>query len=264
MMSRIELSSLNGIKPDTLKEILSQANHEEFVFIREALSNETRKTIISLLEKEQRRYERELIKIQEYHVRCKYENKLLTSGFTLIAGIDEVGRGPLAGPVYTCAVILDPNIQILGIKDSKKLNEKQRDELSYEIKEKCIAYSLGIATEGEIDEYNILNATKLAMKRAVEGLPIKPDFLLIDALELKALEIPQYPIIKGDDLSVSIGAASIVAKVARDTLMKEFALEYPEYGFEENKGYGTKLHIDAIKKYGLCKIHRRSFVKNFI
>lgn len=255
---------VQGIKPNELKELLDKIEYNAFLEIKEALFNETRKNIISLLQKEQRRYNKEFLKIEEYDKRCKYENKLNSSNISIIAGLDEVGRGPLAGPVYTCAVILDNTKRILGIRDSKKLSEKQREELSEEIKENCIAYSIGIATVEEIDNINILNATKLAMKRAVEGLPLKPEFLLVDALELKDIAIPQFSLIKGDDLSVSIGAASIIAKVERDKLMKEHALIYPEYCFEENKGYGTKTHIEAIKKHGICSIHRKSFVKNFI
>jgi ribonuclease HII len=247
-----------------LIETLKTCTYEEYLKLKEILKDDTRKNLQNALSSRQKKHEKELKIIQEYIKRKKYETALYKSDFKLIAGIDEVGRGPLAGPVYTAAVILDPEKDIFGIKDSKKLEEAQRDLLSAEIIDKCIDYSIGIATEEEIDCLNILNATKLAMQRAVEGLSIKPDYLLIDALNLEAIDIPQLSIIKGDDLSVSIGAASIVAKVARDSYMKELAVDYPQYSFEKNKGYGTKDHIDAIKKYGITKIHRKSFVKNFI
>jgi ribonuclease HII len=254
----------DNINVKELIATLKVSTYDEYLKIKEDLKDDTRKNIQNALNSRQKKHEKELKLIEEYIKRKKYETALYKSDFKLVAGIDEVGRGPLAGPVYTAAVILDPAKDILGIKDSKKLEEAQRDQLSAEIIDKCIAYSIGIATEEEIDSMNILNATKLAMQRAVEGLSIKPDYLLIDALNLESVSIPQLAIIKGDDLSVSIGAASIVAKVARDSYMKELATVYPEYSFEKNKGYGTKDHIDAIKKYGITKIHRKSFVKNFI
>ncbi len=247
-----------------LEEKLESCSLEEFLRIKSQASGDSRKKVQTLLERTERRFKKLDKLISEYNARRKYEIELLNKNFNYIAGVDEVGRGPLAGPVYAAAVILHPDINLYGIRDSKKLSEEKRNKLSEEIKEKCIAYSIGIATREEIDQYNILNATKLAMKRAVEGLNIKPDYILVDAITIEEILIPQMPIIKGDDLSVTIGAASIIAKVERDKYMDSMAERYPRYLFSRNKGYGTRDHIDAIKKYGICELHRRTFVKNFI
>ncbi|MBR1891683.1 MAG: ribonuclease HII [Clostridia bacterium] len=194
-----------------------------------------------------------------------YERKLLDEGLTLIAGMDEVGRGPLCGPVVCAAVImpLDDHLIIDGIDDSKKLSEKKREQLSKLILERAIAYKICEVSPEVIDEINILNATILCMKNCVEGLPIKPQALLVDAVKAD-FGVRTESIIKGDALSYSIGAASIIAKVYRDNLMAEYAKIYPEYGFEKHKGYGTKAHIEAIKKFGPCPIHRKTFIKNFV
>lgn len=194
-----------------------------------------------------------------------YERKLLDEGLTLIAGMDEVGRGPLCGPVVCAAVImpLDDRLIIDGIDDSKKLSEKRREQLSKLILERAIAYKICEVSPDVIDEINILNATILCMKNCVEGLPIKPQALLVDAVKAD-FGVRTESIIKGDALSYSIGAASIIAKVYRDNLMAEYAKIYPEYGFEKHKGYGTKAHIEAIKKFGPCPIHRKTFIKNFV
>lgn len=184
-------------------------------------------------------------------------------GYKFICGIDEVGRGPLAGPVVTAAVIMPFDSTISGIDDSKKINKKKREELAKHIKDEAIAYSYGIVSPKHIDEINILNATKKAMISAIARLPQKPDMLLIDAVQLNT-EIEELSMVKGDSLIYSIGAASIIAKVKRDNYMRKMALKYPQYGFEKNSGYGTKEHIEAIKKYGLTPIHRRSFCKNLV
>ncbi|KRQ86966.1 Ribonuclease HII [Caloramator mitchellensis] len=226
----------------------------------EILKVDSRKTVINLFDKRLNKILKENELIKEYIQRSIYEEELYKQ-YTYVAGIDEVGRGPLAGPVYAAVVILDKNKRILGIKDSKKLSEKAREKIYCEIIEKSVDYSIGIASQSEIDELNILIATKLAMIRAIENLKIKPDYLLIDAVKLD-VEIPQKAIIKGDDLSVSIGAASIIAKVERDRFMKFISEKYPEYKFDENKGYGTKEHIEALKKFGPCELHRKSFIKN--
>ncbi|EYE89324.1 hypothetical protein Q428_03340 [Fervidicella metallireducens AeB] len=250
----------------TAKEIqdyLSRCNYEEFIKLKEQLKNETRKSVLNLIEKTEKRLNDSKKQYQEYEKRSYYEKQLLSKGIQYIAGVDEVGRGPLAGPVYAAAVILNPDVEILGIKDSKKLTQHQREILSDEIKKKCFAYSIGYATPDEIDRFNILNATKLAMKRAIYGLTVCPEHLLIDALKLD-ISISQTSIIKGDDKSNSIGAASIVAKVARDKFMDEMSYMYPEYQFNKNKGYGTKEHINAIKEYGICEIHRKTFLKNIL
>lgn len=197
-----------------------------------------------------------LEKMKEYEYR--YENSVL------ICGIDEAGRGPLAGPVSAGAVILPRDCEILNLNDSKKLSQKRREELFEEIKEKALAYSVGIVEAERIDEMNILQATYEAMRLAIGSLGLEPEVLLNDAVTIPGVEISQIPIIKGDAKSVSIAAASIMAKVTRDHMMVEYDKIYPEYGFAKHKGYGTAVHIEALKKYGPCPIHRRSFIKNFI
>lgn len=192
----------------------------------------------------------------------KYEDLLLQKGFKRIAGIDEVGRGPLAGPVVAAAVILDRKKEIPGIKDSKKLSEKKRAYFYNEIMNSALAIGVGIVDELTIDSINIRNATHLAMKKAIADLPLRPDFLLIDAETLTSLDIPQKPIIKGDSLCFSIAAASIIAKVKRDSLVSAYDSIYPGYGFSKHKGYGTKQHFECIRKYGILPIHRRTFLKN--
>lgn len=196
----------------------------------------------------------------------QYEKQLWNKQISLVAGIDEVGRGPLAAGVLASAVILNPQEKIEGLNDSKVLSEKKRIELSKIIKEKAIAYAYGYVNEKEIDRINIYQASKLAMLRAVVNLKKKPEFLLIDAMPLPEADIPYLAIIKGDSLSASIAAASIVAKVKRDEIMQLFAKTYPEYGFSHNKGYPTKAHLLALKNYGPCKLHRKTYgpVKNQI
>lgn len=181
-----------------------------------------------------------------------------------ICGIDEAGRGPLAGPVAAGAVILPADCEILFLNDSKKLSEKRREELFVEIQEKAIAWSVGIVGPDVIDEINILQATYEAMRRAIAGLSVTPDLLLNDAVTIPGVSINQVPIVKGDAKSVSIAAASIMAKVTRDHMMMECDALFPEYGFAKHKGYGTAAHIAAIKEFGPCPIHRRSFIKNFV
>ncbi len=190
----------------------------------------------------------------------QYENNLTQKGYNLIAGIDEVGRGPLAGPVCCACVIMPLDDIIEGVDDSKKISEKKREKLYDEIIAKAICYSVMFVDEKTIDEINILEATKLCMKNAIESMEIKPDIVLVDAVKGLDVTVPTLPIIHGDALSYNIAAASIIAKVTRDRLMISLAEKYPEYGFEKHKGYGTKAHIDAIKKYGVLDIHRKSFL----
>lgn len=192
----------------------------------------------------------------------RYERELQQQGVTLVAGVDEVGRGPLAGPVVAAAVILPVEFSVLGIDDSKKLSEKKREELYDKILEHCICYALGIVDHQDIDRINILQATKLAMQLAIEGLGVQPEHVLIDALVLPAVPLPQTGIIRGDSASVSIAAASIIAKVTRDRMMQEFHQQYPGYCFDRNKGYGTREHYEGIRRQGLCGIHRRTFLQN--
>ncbi len=193
----------------------------------------------------------------------QYENMLREKGYKYICGVDEVGRGPLAGPVTCCAVIMDLDYLIVGVNDSKKVSKKKREKLFDEIKDRAVAYSICSYTPEQIDEMNILNATKACMKDAIMSLDVTPDIVLVDALEL---DIPYktFGIIKGDALSYSIASASILAKVTRDRYMEEMSTIYPEYDFASNMGYGTAKHISALKEIGKCPIHRNTFIKNFV
>ena len=190
-----------------------------------------------------------------------YENEIYDSGVSLICGVDEAGRGPLAGPVCAAAVILPRNIEIAGLNDSKKLSEKKRESLFELIKEKALSYGIAFATVEEIEELNILNATYLAMNRAIEKLDRVPELTLIDGNRNTGINIESRCVVKGDARCADIAAASILAKVSRDRLMYEEAKKYPEYHFEKHKGYGTKLHYEAIREFGPCPIHRKSFLK---
>lgn len=194
----------------------------------------------------------------------KYENELLANGYKYICGVDEAGRGPLAGPVCAAAVILPENKIIDGVNDSKKLSEKKREILFDIIKKEAISYSIAFSSVEEIEKFNILNATMLAMKRAVERLNVKADYAIIDGNKTPDLKIPCKSIVKGDANSISIAAASILAKVSRDRLCYEYAEKYPQYMFDKHKGYGTKLHMEKIKEYGPCEIHRISFLTNIL
>ena len=194
------------------------------------------------------------------HTMWEIEDSL---GLHLICGVDEAGRGPLAGPVYAAAVILPPNLEIPGLTDSKKLSDKKRRELFPVIQEQAVAYGIGLASEQEIDEINILQATFLAMRRALDQLTVRPEIALIDGNRETDFGLPVKTVVKGDSLSANIAAASILAKVTRDNLMVELAQQYPEYGFEIHKGYGTKAHYEALRTYGPCPIHRKTFLKKF-
>lgn len=194
----------------------------------------------------------------------EFDRAIHAEGYKDICGVDEAGRGPLAGPVFAAAVILDPKTEILGLNDSKKLSEKKREELFPIIQELAIAYSIASASVEEIETLNILQATFLAMKRAVEGLAITPSLAIVDGNQSPPLTVPIRTIVKGDALSASIGAASILAKVSRDHFMIELDKDYPKYQFCKHKGYGTALHVEAIKKYGLSPVHRRSFLKKIL
>lgn len=193
-----------------------------------------------------------------------FEMSAINKGYKSICGVDEAGRGPLAGPVYAAAVILPFGTEIDGLNDSKKLSEKKRDELFDVINKVAISISVGVASEKEIDEINILNATFLAMKRAVLGLEIPADYAIIDGNRAPNLEIPAETVVKGDGKVMSVAAASIIAKVSRDRFMLKMAEQYPEYQFEKHKGYGTKLHYEMIEKYGVSPIHRKSFLKKIL
>ena len=194
----------------------------------------------------------------------EYENNYKEKGYKFIAGVDEVGRGPLAGPVATACVIMDLENLVEGVDDSKKLSEKKREQLFDEIISHAISYKISLRSAEDIDKYNILEATKMCMCDSINGLSVKPDIVLVDAVKLSNIDVEQCAIIKGDAKSYSIACASILAKVARDRLMVELDSTYPGYNFKKHKGYGTKEHIENLKAIGPCEIHRRSFIKNFI
>ena len=228
----------------------------------ETYGSDPRSGVISLCSQACKRMsdiEKEYARLEEI---SKYEREYGQYG--LICGIDEVGRGPLAGPVVAGAVILPKDCKIKYINDSKKLSAKMRDMLYDEIMEKAVAVGTGFVSEKRIDEINILNATYEAMRESIDKLGVKPDILLNDAVTIPKVDIRQGPIIKGDAKSISIGAASIVAKVTRDRFMEEMAKKYPQYDFASNKGYGSAKHIAAIKEHGPCEIHRKTFISNFL
>ena len=247
-----------------VKERLQVIESKDDPFFKE-LEMDERKGVLSAIKQWQRNLDAiELLK-EKYQQMSRFENEARLAGFEIVAGIDEVGRGPLAGPVVAAAVILDPEQPILGLDDSKKISEKKRNELVTEINEKAIAVAIGSASTDEIDQLNILQATKLAMSRAVNQLEVQPAFLLVDA-ETINLPIAQKAIIKGDSNSNSIAAASIIAKVARDELMALYDEKYPGYEFKNNVGYGTKAHLEGLENYGPSPIHRKTFapVKNYL
>lgn len=246
----------------TIKQALVGLTLDDQIAYLDGL-NDTRKGVQTLLDTAYKKKIKELKEIDRLKAMTTFEKDLHEKGHTLIAGIDEVGRGPLAGPVVTCAVVLK-HFNYMGINDSKKVSLKNRLRLFDEINESAVDISYGIASPQEIDELNILNATKLAMARAIEGLEKKPDHLLIDAVHLDDINIEQTSIIKGDEKSVTIAAASIMAKVTRDNMMIDYNDEYPAYDFANNKGYGTRSHYDGLNQVGVSPIHRKSFVKDFI
>lgn len=244
-----------------IKEKLQAASMDELPALLIQHEQDERAGVRAAVEKGRKRietYEKEVARCEALK---KYEREY--AAYTHICGIDEVGRGPLAGPVVAGAVILPKDCDILYINDSKKLSEKKREELFDVIMEKAVSVGLGYVTPERIDEINILQATYEAMREAILKLKVKPDLLLNDAVTIPQVDIRQVPIIKGDAKSISIGAASIVAKVTRDRLMVQYDEVYPEYGFASNKGYGAQIHIDALKKYGPCPIHRKTFITHF-
>lgn len=224
-------------------------------------ADDERGGVISLVASAEKRLVKYNAELERTHKMYEYERQF--PDIEYIAGIDEVGRGPLAGPVVTCSLILPKDRELLYLNDSKKLSAAKRDELFDILTEESIDFSIGIVDNNMIDEINILQATYEAMRNAIDGMNVKPQQLLCDAVTIPKVSIPQLPIIKGDAKSASIAAASIVAKVTRDRMMDEFDKLYPEYNFASNKGYGTKEHIEALKKYGPCPIHRRSFITAF-
>lgn len=240
-----------------IEEQLFSVKQDDDNFLK-MLQADERKGVQQLVAKYLKKREQEKQAEEKFLEMSHFERNLLKQGYQNIAGIDEVGRGPLAGPVVAAAVILPPDFYLLGIDDSKKLTEAKREAYYEEIHAKAIAVSVGIISPQEIDELNIYQATKKAMLSAIACLRPLPDFLLIDAVKLET-PFPQEAIIKGDAKSISIAAASIIAKVTRDRLMKEMAITYPAYGFGQNMGYGTKEHLLAIEKFGITPFHRKSF-----
>lgn len=250
-------SSINTLSIREIEAILSEINNENDPFLVQ-LKMDSRKGVQMLLQRWYKRKDLEKSRIMQYKAMSHHERKARQMGYHLIAGIDEVGRGPLAGPVVSAAVILPENHYILGLNDSKKLTINRRNQLYQQIMDKAVAVGIGMISAKEIDEVNILEATKKSMLTALQNLQVRPDFLLIDAVQLNSI-YPESSIVKGDMNSVSIAAASIIAKVTRDQLMTDYETQYPGYGFQEHKGYGTKRHLEAVRQLGPCPIHRISF-----
>lgn len=245
-----------------IKEALKAASEEELPGLMEVYAKDTRKGVQTALIQAQKRLDKLEQERQRIETMKAFERKYEHLGY--VCGIDEVGRGSFAGPVVAGAVILPKDCHILYINDSKQLSEKKREELYDEIMEKAVAVEVGYASPARIDEINILQATYEAMREAVSKLSVTPQILLNDAVTIPGITIPQVPIIKGDAKSISIAAASIIAKVTRDRLMKEYDKIMPEYGFASNKGYGSREHIEALKQYGPTAIHRKTFIRNVL
>ena len=245
-----------------IKKEFEQADKNELASLYAQYAEDTRAGVVSLLAKYRKQEEKLALEKKRIENMSIYEKKY--ADYSYICGIDEVGRGPLAGPVVAGAVILPKDCDILYLNDSKKLSEKKREELNDEIMEKAIATGIGIVSPARIDEINILQATYEAMRMAIEQLQVQPDLLLNDAVTIPDVMIKQVPIIKGDAKSISIAAASIIAKVTRDRLMVQYEDVLPGYGFASNKGYGSAAHIQALREQGATPIHRKTFIKNFV
>lgn len=247
-----------------IKELIDSLSTDSYLEYIEILRNDERKSVQNIAIKMAKKLDairKENERLETINI---FENEGYDKGYLYIGGIDEAGRGPLAGPVVASVVVFKPNTKIEGINDSKKLSESKREELFDIIKEQALDYGIGIVNNSEIDEFNILQATYMAMKKAINCLEKAPDYLLIDAATIPGVDTPQKPIIKGDSKSISIAAASILAKVTRDSIMYQYDEMYPGYGFKSHKGYGTKEHYEAIEKQGITPIHRKSFLKNVL
>ena len=247
-----------------IKEIIESLSIDKYLEYINILKDDERKSVQNIAIKMSKKLDNIRKEEERLELINIYENEGYTKGYLCIGGIDEAGRGPLAGPVVASVVVFEPNTKIEGINDSKKLSEAKREELFDIIKEKALDYGIGIVNNEDIDKYNILNATYMAMKKALNCLKNQPDYLLIDAATIPGIDINQKPIIKGDSKSISIAAASILAKVTRDNIMYQYDEIFPEYGFKSHKGYGTKEHYEAIEKHGITRIHRKSFLKNIL
>ncbi len=255
---------LSDMSAAEVKKYIETLSLDDQSHLIDELKADKRKSVNQIgvrIEKRIEKHENELARIAQMH---RFENEARDMGFLLIAGLDEAGRGPLMGPVVASAVILPENCIIEGLDDSKKLSEQKREALYEIIQQKAVAIGVGMAHPNEIDQINILNATKRSMQRAIEDLGENPDYLLIDAVELADIDIEQLALIKGDARSLSIAAASVIAKVTRDRIVAEMDQTYPGYGFAQHKGYGTKAHYEAIEKLGITPVHRRSFLKNLL
>ena len=245
-----------------IKIEFEQAGEQQWEALCQEYETDSRTGVKNLTARYRKKQQALVQERERLEVMKTFERKY--ADYSFICGIDEAGRGPLAGPVVAGAVVLPKNCKILYLNDSKKLSAKRRDELFDEIREKAISYGIGMSSPAQIDSINILQATYEAMRLAIEDLEVVPDLLLNDAVTIPQVPIKQIGIIKGDAKSLSIAAASVMAKVSRDRLMVQYAEMYPEYGFEGHKGYGSAAHIEAIKKYGPCPIHRLTFIKNFM
>jgi len=258
------MMNLNEYNISQIKSQIENINvldYPEYILL---LKQDNRKGVNDLAATMERKYQSYIMEQIRIDKMKEYENRLVEQGYEYIVGVDEVGRGPLAGPVVSCAVVLPRDSNILYINDSKKLSIAKRESLFDEIKKDAISIGVGIVDEKVIDEKNIYQATKQSMKDAIDNLQISPEMVLIDAMQLESLQVPQRSIIKGDEKCYSIAAASIIAKVIRDRMMDEYHNTYPNYHFNSNKGYGSKEHIDAICEYGTCPIHRISFLNKIL
>ncbi|KKY01738.1 ribonuclease HII [Paraclostridium benzoelyticum] len=255
------------MKDKSVKEInaiIDSISTDEYLKYIDILKDDERKSVKNIAIKLAKKLDKIRAENERLELINTFENEGYEKGYTYIGGIDEAGRGPLAGPVVAAVVVFKPGTKIEGINDSKKLSEAKRDELFDIIRDQALDYGIGIVQREEIDKYNILNATYMAMKKAINCLKKTPDYLLVDAAHVPDVSIDQKSIIKGDSKSISIAAASILAKVTRDSIMYEYDKMYPEYGFASHKGYGTDQHYKAIREHGITTIHRRSFLKNIL
>lgn len=252
---RMEKSALHKESIRSIKQRLNDKLDQDTLII---LEQDSRKGVQDLLTRYYRREKKQAQLKKDYQLKFKYEEAARAAGYQCIAGVDEVGRGPLAGPVVAAAVILPETCDLIGLTDSKQLSEVKRDYFYQAIQREALAIGIGIVSPEVIDEINILEASKQAMLEAIESLELAPDYLLLDAIELNTV-IPQQSLIKGDLKSISIAAASVIAKVTRDRLMSRYDRQYPGYDFLSNQGYGTKKHLEGLKQLGVTPIHRRSF-----